>query len=286
MDSLIGKRSAKAIRTTLKKLPTGSEAYDYAYKEAMDRIEGQVVDLKELAKQILSWITCAKRPLTTLELQHALAVEVGESEIDEENLSDIDDIVSVCAGLVTVDEESDIIRWSIIQHRNILNGRRTLGFLMCKTTSLQLALPIYHLMLSNPASVQQIGNDARLRLKPFYDYAARNWGHHARAAKKEVLRLTLGLLESQAKVAGSSQAMMASRHYMDDSYDSQSVPKQMTGVHIAAYFGLGEAIAALLKNRHGPDSKDTYGLTPLSRAAENGHEAVVKLLQSRGALPL
>jgi len=27
------------------------------------------------------------------------------------------------------------------------------------------------------------------------------------------------------------------------------------------------------------DSKDTYGQTPLSRAAENGHEAVVKLLQ-------
>ena len=40
---------------------------------------------------------------------------------------------------------------------------------------------------------------------------------------------------------------------------------------------------ALLKNRHNPDVKDTYGRTPLSWAAENGHEAVVKLLLEKGA---
>jgi len=43
----------------LEKLPKGSEAYDQAYKEAMDRIEGQKPGLQELAKRILSWITCA-----------------------------------------------------------------------------------------------------------------------------------------------------------------------------------------------------------------------------------
>jgi hypothetical protein len=76
----------------------------------MDRIEGQVKDQEELAKQVLSWITCAKRPLTVLELQHALAIEVGKPKLDEENLPDIEDIVSTCAGLVIVDEESNIIR--------------------------------------------------------------------------------------------------------------------------------------------------------------------------------
>jgi ankyrin repeat protein len=29
------------------------------------------------------------------------------------------------------------------------------------------------------------------------------------------------------------------------------------------------------------DAKDEYGQTPLSRAAEGGHEAVVRLLQSK-----
>src|SRR5271156_4938744 len=76
----------------------------------MDRIEGQIADQEELAKQVLSWITCAKRRLTTSELRHALAVEVGKPELDEENSPQIESMVSVCIGLVTVDEESGIIR--------------------------------------------------------------------------------------------------------------------------------------------------------------------------------
>jgi hypothetical protein len=94
----------------LERVPTGTEAYDYAYKDAMKRIEGQVKDQEELAKQVLSWITYAVRPLNTSELRHALAVEVGQAELDKENLLEMEDIVSVCAGLVTVDEESRIIR--------------------------------------------------------------------------------------------------------------------------------------------------------------------------------
>ena len=107
---MIGKKAPKAIRTALQKLPTGCDACDHAYRDALERIGGQVKDQEELAKQVLSWITCAKRPLTTSELQHALTVEVGEFTLDEENLSQIEDMVSVCAGLVAVDKESNIIR--------------------------------------------------------------------------------------------------------------------------------------------------------------------------------
>jgi hypothetical protein len=112
LDSLIGKISARAIRTTLKKLPTGSNAYDCAYEDTMERIEGQLQPQEELAKQVLSWITYAKRPLATSELQHALSVEVEppDSDIDDFDLPLIEDVISVCAGLVVIDEQSDIIR--------------------------------------------------------------------------------------------------------------------------------------------------------------------------------
>jgi 23S rRNA A1618 N6-methylase RlmF len=73
----------------------------------MERINSQVKDQEELAKQVLWWITYAKRPLTTSELQHALAVEISESQLDEDNLPQVEDMISVCARLATVDEESN-----------------------------------------------------------------------------------------------------------------------------------------------------------------------------------
>ncbi|KAJ3951499.1 hypothetical protein N0V92_012088 [Colletotrichum tropicale] len=110
LDSLQGKRSVKAIKDALRKLATGSSAYDSAYEEAMERIEGQLDEQKTLAKDALSWIVCARRPLETLELQHALAVERGTAELDRDNITELEDIVSVCAGLIAIDEESGIIR--------------------------------------------------------------------------------------------------------------------------------------------------------------------------------
>ena len=96
-------------------------------------------------------------------------------------------------------------------------------------------------------------------------------------------QLILDLLESEAKVSGSSQVMIASKPYWHSSGYSQSVPGLITGVHLAAYFGLRDIVIALFRKRHDLDVKDSYGRTPLSWAAENGHEPVMKLLLEKGA---
>ena len=111
LDSFIGKKSPKAIEKALETFRKGTEAaYDRAYDDAMARIEGQLDDETALAKQTLSWITCAKVPLSTTELRYAMAVEIDETELDHDNMSEMEDILAVCAGLVTVDEESGIVR--------------------------------------------------------------------------------------------------------------------------------------------------------------------------------
>jgi ankyrin repeat protein len=76
----------------------------------MKRIEDQLTDQAILAKEALMWISCARRLLSPSELQHALGIEKDSTEFDEENLSEIPDIVSACAGLVTVDEQSNTVR--------------------------------------------------------------------------------------------------------------------------------------------------------------------------------
>jgi hypothetical protein len=120
--------------------------------------------------------------------------------------------------------------------------------------------------------------ETQLLLNPLHDHAARNWGYHARAALTEVQQLILDFLDSAAKVSTSSQAMMVFR---SKSGYSQRVAEQITGVHLAAYFGLRKVIIALLKNGHDPDVKDTDRRTPVWWAAQNGSVAVVRLLLAR-----
>jgi hypothetical protein len=214
LNSLEGKTSAKAIKAALKRLPTGSEAYDSAYKEAMERIEGQIADSRKLAKQVLSWIICARRRLTTLELRHALAVEIGESKLDEENLPEIEDVLSVCAGLVTVDEQSDVIR--LVHYTTQQYFERTWTSWLPNSQKDIATICLTYLLLDNfndGFSLTDEDFEIRLQSNPLYDYAAKNWGHHVCAASKEVEQLILNLFKSEAKVSASSQAMMIAEEY-------------------------------------------------------------------------
>ncbi|EON63613.1 hypothetical protein W97_02841 [Coniosporium apollinis CBS 100218] len=110
VDSLLNKRTKTKVQSTLAMLDKSSKALDEAYNEAIKRIDGQLPNDRALAKSVLSWITYTQRPLTTGELHHALAVEVGEEELDPDNILNVEDIISVCASLITVDKESNIIR--------------------------------------------------------------------------------------------------------------------------------------------------------------------------------
>ena len=111
MDSLISKPTPGDIKRALRNLPRGIKGVDVMYDQAMKRISGQEEEYRTLAIRVLSWVTHTKRPLTTAELQHACTVEIGTAELDTDFIPEIEDIVSVCAGLVTVDENSQIIRW-------------------------------------------------------------------------------------------------------------------------------------------------------------------------------
>jgi hypothetical protein len=242
----------------------------------MERIEGQLTDAADLAKQVLLWITCAKRPLTTLELQHALAVEVGEPGFDEENLTEIEDMISVCAGLVTIDQESRIIRLVHYTTQEYFERTYMIWFpdaevIVAKTCITYLSFDEFE----NGFCSTDKDFETRLLLNLLYDYAARNWGYHARAAPVEVKELALAFLKSRAKISASSQAAMVSR----GSYGySQRVPRQIAGLHLTVYFGLAEVVMTLLINRHKPNLKDSYKQTPLLLAAANGHDIVVLLL--------
>ncbi|KAF5985496.1 ankyrin protein [Fusarium bulbicola] len=294
-DFVSTKLTLKQIKAALNSLSSGPRAYDVAYEKSMERIADQKQSSKELAMQVLLWITCAKRVLTTLELQHALAVEEGDTELDNENLYRIEDMVSVCSGLVTVDEESVIIRLVHYTTQDYLDRTRDKWFPIAEP-EITMACIRYLSFDTFKGKFCTIRDDYKnlLLRNPFYMYASHNWGHHALMASMDGYKVILDFLESPAKLHASVQAIMASRpngwgHIEDISQMATEVPT-------AAYFGLSKTMSTLLENGHLADSKGVVRLllsrgdidpnsedtihkeTPLSWAAKNGHATIVKLL--------
>jgi len=91
------------MRVALSHLPTKLD-------EVLQRIYSQESHLARLAEQTLSWISYAFRPLTIRELQSALGVEPGDTTFDIDGIIEESVSISVCEGLITIDEESRIIR--------------------------------------------------------------------------------------------------------------------------------------------------------------------------------
>lgn len=253
----------------------------------MHRIEGQIADQKELAKDVLMWIICTRRPLNTSELRTALAVEVGENEFDEDNLPEIEDMVSVCAGLVIVDEESNIIRlvhyttqeyFERTQDRWFPNAET--GITISCVTYVSF-LPFQSGILTNDKEL-----DSRLKSNPLYAYAATYWGQHAYKAfesssnntSSRLCQQVLAFLENPALVESSSQLVANVGQHFWYTFRNTLFLKNVRGVHLAAHFGLGSVVMELIRRGQSPDLKDSYGRSALEWAATNGQAGVVKAL--------
>ncbi|KAJ0308000.1 hypothetical protein Brms1b_009773 [Colletotrichum noveboracense] len=255
-DSLQGKRSAKAIRDALSKFASGSSAYDNAYDEAMERIEGQFEDQEMLAKEALSWIVCARRPLKTLELQHALAVERGTTELDEDNITELEDIVSVCAGLITIDEESDIIR--LVHYTTQEYFQRTTERWLPSAQHLIVESFMTYFSF-NAFSVGSCHDDSylesRLEEYPLYEYATLEWGHHAQSILPPSESVISFLMDGQSNLEAAFEVIWYRGRIPD--FRTKRPPMELSGLHLAAYFGLKEAFTMII-DRFGPEVSDIY----------------------------
>jgi ankyrin repeat protein len=290
VDSLLDKDTKKRVRFALEKLPKGSEALDQAYGEAIERIEGQLPGKRARAKSVLSWITYALRPLTTGELCHALAVE-GDMELGQDNIPDIEDVVSVCAGLVTVDEESNIIHLVHYTTHEYFERIRDDWNPSAQQEIASACLNYLSLDIFRSGSCPSDKDfESRVEQYIFLDYAALYWGRHVLRVQEEVSSLAFRFFQDSNLVSCAVQVMSISKAGSGQSPGySEHFPTQTTGLHLTAEFGLLHLLEKLLHESGrdiiiSADWKDGYGQTPLARAAANGHEAVVKLLLDNGGV--
>jgi hypothetical protein len=244
----------------------GTEGLEEAYEDTVKRIENQRQGSRELAKKMLFWIVFAKRPLTTEELRHALAVEPRRRSLDMRNLYLIEDMVRSCAGLVTIDQESNIIRLVHYTTQEYFQRRRLESFQDVQRDIISTSCLTY-LLYDVFANGYLTYSDLKCRFEQnaFFEYAAQNWAYHMQDAQQSTIDLALEFLMDDGKVSASSQALFPYR-----------APQQFCGMHLVAFFGLNDIMMRLLEKKE-PDTKDMVSRTPLSYAAEKGNASTVNL---------
>ncbi|CAG8003133.1 unnamed protein product [Penicillium salamii] len=308
IDSLQGKRSPKMIQQALKTLPTGLDA---AYGEAMSRIENQNSNEVETAKDVLCWISCATRPLTPLELQHALAIEDNLSFLDEDNISEIEDLVSVCAGLVTVDDQSGVVRLVHYTMQDFFD--RTKDTIFPDAHQRIATRCIDYLcfdVFSNLSHATTKGQfDVLFRENPLTEYTANNLQHHIHQQELDpalISRLLRGQVSFHTLLRawevqprpGLTMKNMVKPHF-------RFLPEARRCIFLAACLDLVEVMKGMLeddtdyvcdtgqeldlKGIKGSDAiiiRELRNMTPLWVAARFNSRAVAELLLDCGTYPI
>jgi ankyrin repeat protein len=272
---------------------------DETYQAALDRIGND-----DIGMRALKWVTCAKRHLEAKELQHALAVEPTTRDIDKDDLIEVVDLVSRCAGLVTFDSESGIFRLVHYTTQTFLQDRLQVeGNAEIATTCLRyLSFPRFSNHFPHLVSM-----DSCLMNYELARYAGRYWYKHVRGTSEtefhsQILEtfgtqrtrdLVFRIMDKYDYESSISILLLVSmcglpslcRKVLDDD-DLNSKMKYVSFCHCY------KLTTRTKESGHEPtlgfdsiiEEKDfIYRLSSLGWAAKNGEVEVVRLLLDRGA---
>ena len=278
----------KAVRLTLERLPT---QLDDMYSDTLVRIKSQDMEDVAIAHQVMGWVTHAKRPLTIREIQHALAVEPDQSDLDEEVMVDEELLTTVCLGLITVDQTSGELRLIHYTAQNYFEKQALEAF---SNPPLRIASTCLTFLAFKPCRNVDLFSSERdiSALEERYallDYAGLYWGLHAREAEEALQSQILSLLSPRATYLSSRLMIGGLKGFRGRSPQRHwghpiAYESQVSRFHMVAYFGLENTIRKLLLD----ELVNSNGLTSttdsaLLIASARGDLTLVRLLLDHNA---
>ncbi|KAI1131095.1 hypothetical protein F5Y10DRAFT_287848 [Nemania abortiva] len=290
---------------------------DTKFMEAIERIKEKEEGHRELAEQVLSWLSSTFRHLTIRELTDAVAMNGGKTYLGKSMRPLQESLVDVCDGLVVTDPKTDKIR---LFHDTAYDYFRRNPIIQISQMHESIAVTCLNYILLNPfaGDVYLSDKDLHKRLNdyPLLRYATRHWGDHLRelpSLTPTVRTLALKLLNNKELLASIQASAIAGQQYPGD---ARHFDRNMTRMQVAALFGLTSIVECLkglgidvnevdnrgraavhtaaerghlamiiwlVKNGSNPDTSDTRGHTALHLAAFNGHLEIVRWLVENGA---
>ena len=278
VDAILGETSLARRKKMLQKVATTGVDLDNVYDQTLRRIKEQKGDRSRLGMEVLMWASHAERPLRIDELCQALAVEIGTTDINLENIRQQDTVLGSCLGLAVVEKETSTIR---LLHYTLQEYLSRPGVLPDAHRTLGQTCLTY----LNYDQVKGLPNDhdvAKLGYMPFLEYSSLHWGEHAKIELSgHAKSLSLQLL-NRYDTHISSRVL----------YDQIKIPwhpppshVSIPSLHCASYFGIDEVVATLIE-MEGCDINqgDCRGFTPLTWASRQGNQETVTRLLTRGGI--
>ena len=250
----------------------------------MERINSQHDDQAALARKVICWVFYASRPLTMPELQHALAVETGDSYLDTDNIPEEGLLLSVCNGLVTYEKQGLVLALVHYTFQQYLEHKAETLFPEAQVEVVRTCLTYlsFNEFERGPCHAE---NDFRARLEqwPLLGYAVFSWAQHARQGAEEACSdLIYSFLSQDAKLSASVQILWAraSKGFIS----MRQFPLNVSPLWLASFHRLEYTVSQLLANQSRTVNKETTcGGTALQQAARHRDLNIVQLLLNNGA---
>ena len=290
-----------SVRSLTEAANAGPQNLDELYLEAWNRVLNQNPDSRKDAQDALCWVSCSFRQLRVEELRHALATRNGDRSLDEEGLLNFERLVRLCAGLLVVDKESQIVRLVHQTAQIFFEERKDIIFAnphvrLARTCLTYLQFDDSLLPPCDPESLfvdfstTKVPTKAsrlltqRFEKNRFMAYAVNYWGHHARgrATEKSLRNEILTFLKTPSALPSAVAV-----EYRDDGFEYMYLhgTSKRTPIHIAVLFELEYILEILLREvlYSALNAKDGAMRTPFHIAAGLGLAGCAQLLLAAGA---
>ena len=272
MDAVLAEATIHQRRQALNRMSKGLGLQD-AYDTTLDRIRKQGGGKSRLGMEALMWISRSERPLRSIELCHALGVELGAEDFNTQNVPSIRTVLAYTLGLVTFNEQASAT--PRLLHSTLQEYLRQHPTLFVTAHSMMAEICLTYL---NGRSVRALSPDLDevLETPPFLEYATCFWGTHAaRGVTDPVKSLALRLLNGYENHV-SATVLWESK--IRDWWSRDGDVEGITGFHCIAFWGIAEIAVALLgvEGRQVNES-DSRGWTPLMWAVQYKNRGIVEL---------
>ena len=265
------------MEEALERLP---RALDDAFAETLQRIQKQPDGQDTLGMETLMWIAHARRPLLVTELSEALAIKWSTSSLKTRFRPSQKKMVDCCMGLVTVDENSSIIRLVHFSVQEYLHKYHDGVFVEGERTVAEGCI-IY--LFFEPFALGPRRDEVEIMdlisRNIFAEYAAHYWGYHVRSANsEEVDQLALSFLRAENHRQCSFQVLQYTTNRREEYWNIDEA-RSCNGLHLSAMFGLEDLGKQLLDaDEVGVDDITKMGTTALIKAAAGGHKTFTQML--------